>query len=256
MSGSPAYLPPEVASGESAGPLSDVWALGATLYHALVGRPPYEVNGNVIAVLYQIVHEDPPRPDHAGWLAPLLESTMDRDLATRWSMTRVRDFLRRGADDAATRTMSMTSVARPSPGRPPAAAGHLQPATPSRSPLQPPTPPRPPSPAGSAGAGVAAGVAAAAGGRRPARRSRSGRAAVDRPGRGRGAHPRRRSRRGGERAAAGRRERRAPPRRSRLEETGPEAEAGGAGVRGRDGGLRTRTTSRRSPRTPGRRGSG
>ena len=109
MSGSPAYLPPEVASGESAGPYSDVWALGATLYHALVGRPPYEVNGNVIAVLYQIVHEDPPRPEQAGWLGPLLESTMDRDLATRWSMARVRDHLR-GGNDSSTRTMSMAPV--------------------------------------------------------------------------------------------------------------------------------------------------
>lgn len=113
MSGSPAYLPPEVASGESAGPHSDVWAFGATAYHALVGRPPYEVGGNVIAVLYQIVHEEPPRPVQSGWLAPLLESTMDRDISTRWSMARVLDYLRGGRQEASTRTMTMASVAAP-----------------------------------------------------------------------------------------------------------------------------------------------
>lgn len=149
MSGSPAYLPPEVASGESAGPHSDVWSLGATLYHALVGRPPYEVNGNVIAVLYQIVHEEPPRPAEAGWLAPLLESTMDRDLATRWSMARVREFLRDrghvaapGPDDEATRTMPIAPAAAPAaataveaPVEPPAAAARREPRRDSRLPL-------------------------------------------------------------------------------------------------------------------------
>ena len=37
VTGSPAYLAPEVASGQLATPASDVWSLGATLYHALSG---------------------------------------------------------------------------------------------------------------------------------------------------------------------------------------------------------------------------
>ena len=37
VTGSPAYLAPEVASGSSATPASDVWSLGATLYHAVTG---------------------------------------------------------------------------------------------------------------------------------------------------------------------------------------------------------------------------
>ena len=36
VTGSPAYLAPEVASGSSATPASDVWSLGATLFHAVV----------------------------------------------------------------------------------------------------------------------------------------------------------------------------------------------------------------------------
>ena len=79
VTGSPAYLAPEVASGQMATTASDVWSLGATLFHALAGRPPYEVGDNLMGALYRIVHEEPPRLAEAGWLAPLLEATMTRD---------------------------------------------------------------------------------------------------------------------------------------------------------------------------------
>ena len=61
VTGSPAYLAPEVASGSPATPASDVWSLGATLYHAVEGRAPYDVGGNVMGGLYRIVHDEPPR---------------------------------------------------------------------------------------------------------------------------------------------------------------------------------------------------
>ncbi|MBJ7528356.1 MAG: serine/threonine protein kinase [Nocardioides sp.] len=102
VTGSPAYLAPEVASGSTATDRSDVWSLGASLYHALSGHPPYEVKDNVLGALYRIVHEDPPRLDDAGWLAPLLEHTMTHDPAERWPMHRVRDFLAAGPGSAET----------------------------------------------------------------------------------------------------------------------------------------------------------
>jgi hypothetical protein len=49
-----------------------------------------------MGALYRIVHEDPPRLENAGWLTPLLEATMTREPADRWSMAQVRDFLRAG----------------------------------------------------------------------------------------------------------------------------------------------------------------
>ena len=61
VTGSPAYISPEVASGRPAGGASDVWSLGATAYHALTGNPPYDVGDNVLGALYRIVHEDPLR---------------------------------------------------------------------------------------------------------------------------------------------------------------------------------------------------
>ena len=76
VTGSPAYLAPEVASGSSATAASDVWSLGATFFHALVGRPPYDVGENLIGGLYKIVHDEPPRlpEDHpaAGLLAAMM----------------------------------------------------------------------------------------------------------------------------------------------------------------------------------------
>jgi serine/threonine protein kinase len=105
VTGSPAYLSPEVASGQQATPASDVWSWGATLFHALEGRPPYQVGDNLLGALYRIVNEEPPRTRAAGWLAPVLTATMTRDAAQRWPMARVHEFLERGPGqqlDAAT----------------------------------------------------------------------------------------------------------------------------------------------------------
>ena len=95
VTGSPAYLAPEVASGSSATPASDVWSLGATLYHAVTGRPPYDVGDNLIGALYKIVHEDPPRLPDDHPLAGLLSVMMTHDVDQRWPMPRVRDELTR-----------------------------------------------------------------------------------------------------------------------------------------------------------------
>ncbi|MFC7492641.1 MULTISPECIES: serine/threonine-protein kinase [unclassified Nocardioides] len=96
VTGSPAYLSPEVASGQLAQPASDVWSLGATLFHALAGHPPYEVGENVLGALYRIVNEPPPRLADAGWLSPVLLATMSTDPGSRWSVAQVRDFLAAG----------------------------------------------------------------------------------------------------------------------------------------------------------------
>ena len=111
VTGSPAYLAPEIASGATATEASDVWSLGATLYHLLAGQPPYDVNENLMGALYKIVHEDPPRLANAGWLAPALEHTMAREPDDRWRMTQVRDFL--GQGPGATITPAFVPVGDP-----------------------------------------------------------------------------------------------------------------------------------------------
>ncbi len=102
VTGSPAYLAPEVASGHRGDEASDVWSLGATLFHALSGRPPYDVSDHVLGGLYRLVNEEPPRLPDAGRLGPLLEATMVRDPSARWSMEQVRDVLAGRADPGTT----------------------------------------------------------------------------------------------------------------------------------------------------------
>jgi serine/threonine-protein kinase len=58
--GTPAYMSPEQARGlrDLHGPPSDVYALGAILYHLLTGRPPYDGDSNMV---WHRVLAGPPR---------------------------------------------------------------------------------------------------------------------------------------------------------------------------------------------------
>ncbi|AWB91545.1 serine/threonine-protein kinase [Aeromicrobium chenweiae] len=89
VTGSPAYLSPEVASGRTATAASDVWSLGATVFHALAGQPPYAVGDNVLGAMYRIVHEAPPALDVGGPLAALVAAMMQHDPDARPTMAAV-----------------------------------------------------------------------------------------------------------------------------------------------------------------------
>jgi WD40 repeat protein/predicted Ser/Thr protein kinase len=61
--GSPSYMPPEQAATKRGklGRPSDVYALGAMLYHALTGRPPF-VGATLAETLQALLNTDPVRP--------------------------------------------------------------------------------------------------------------------------------------------------------------------------------------------------
>lgn len=71
--GTPAYLAPECARGRPASPASDLYALGATLFHLWTGQPPFA--GDVpIEVLTRAVLEPAPR---ASTLRPETPAVVD-----------------------------------------------------------------------------------------------------------------------------------------------------------------------------------
>jgi eukaryotic-like serine/threonine-protein kinase len=83
LAGTPAYLAPEIAQGHDAGFAADVFSLGATLYAAVEGVPPFGVNDNAIALLYRIATGEITPPRQAGPLGPLLRRMLALDPAGR-----------------------------------------------------------------------------------------------------------------------------------------------------------------------------
>jgi serine/threonine protein kinase len=71
--GTAAYLSPEQASGRSAGPQADLYALGCVLFEMLTGAPPFSAESPV-GLAYRHVHDDPGPPSA---LRPDLPARLD-----------------------------------------------------------------------------------------------------------------------------------------------------------------------------------
>jgi serine/threonine protein kinase len=93
VTGTPAYLAPEVATGGAADFPADVFSFGSTLYAALEGHPPFGGQGNPIAVLHRVAsgHVIPPR--RCGRLTPLITEMLQHVPARRPTMPQVEQAL-------------------------------------------------------------------------------------------------------------------------------------------------------------------
>jgi hypothetical protein len=91
--GSPAYMAPEQVEALPVSPATDLWALGATLWFAVEGQPPF--GGGEYQTLSAIVNGQPRRPERLGPLAPVLARLLVKEPEGRATPAQLRPLLRR-----------------------------------------------------------------------------------------------------------------------------------------------------------------
>jgi serine/threonine protein kinase len=92
--GGVSYMAPEQAGTTEA----DIWSLGAVLYYAVEGVPPF--GGDTAEAILEAVTSQPPRPPvDAGPLARVLELTLQKDPSERPSADELRALLEVAAGD-------------------------------------------------------------------------------------------------------------------------------------------------------------
>jgi serine/threonine protein kinase len=112
------YTPPEVLTGVGGGVPGDMWALGAVLYAAVEGRPPF----SGVSVLRDILTLPVAPPEHAGPLSGLLEALLAKHRAERPGAEAVTGAL--AACAATSGDIRQASGNWPEPGRQPSSASY------------------------------------------------------------------------------------------------------------------------------------
>jgi tRNA A-37 threonylcarbamoyl transferase component Bud32 len=95
--GTPEFLAPELLDGEPAGPGTDLWALGVTLYYALTGQAPFSAETKW-AMFTAIKFRNPPEPREGGPLASLVLQMLRKRPEDRPDAATVSAILRGVAD--------------------------------------------------------------------------------------------------------------------------------------------------------------
>ncbi|MFC0432337.1 serine/threonine-protein kinase [Kutzneria buriramensis] len=94
MMGTPDYLAPEVARGDSASPASDAWQLAATVSYALTGSPPRGTRENPMAALLAGANAEPnTKLPERSVHRRLLMASLDKEPGHRPTLGRVQQQL-------------------------------------------------------------------------------------------------------------------------------------------------------------------
>jgi hypothetical protein len=96
--GSPQYIAPERARSGVSTVESDLWSLGATLYAAVEGRPPYHRETSM-GTLIALATERPDPPSRAGPLKPVVTGLLRKNPRTRMDAAEVERRLRKIAGE-------------------------------------------------------------------------------------------------------------------------------------------------------------
>lgn len=82
VTGSTAYLAPELFQGEDPTLAADLWSVGVTLFHAVAGRGPFD-HPAAAAVVHAVLYAELPAPPCGGPLARVIAGYLVRDPARR-----------------------------------------------------------------------------------------------------------------------------------------------------------------------------
>src|SRR5579872_6881727 len=91
--GSPSYIAPERARGGHSGAEGDLWGLGASLYTAVEGHPPFE-RANALASITAVITDELAPATHAGALWPVLSGLLRKDPDSRLGAAETERLLR------------------------------------------------------------------------------------------------------------------------------------------------------------------
>ena len=92
LTGTPAYMSPEQALGQTVDARSDVFSFGVILFEMVTGRRPFQGDSH-LSVLHKLVYDDPPssrdlRPDAPERLHALITRCLQKDQNLRLSSMR------------------------------------------------------------------------------------------------------------------------------------------------------------------------
>jgi hypothetical protein len=93
LSGTLAYLAPELARGADPDPAADMFSFGATLYAMVEGQPPFGRSANEFGLLYRISTGQLVPPTRSGPLTPLLNRLLAIEPAERPAAAQVAEEL-------------------------------------------------------------------------------------------------------------------------------------------------------------------
>ncbi|MBP2327298.1 serine/threonine protein kinase [Kibdelosporangium banguiense] len=90
--GSTGYMAPELFHGQDPAPASDLWSVGATLCHAIIGHGPFD-RDSTAATLHAILYDElPPLPCQPP-LATVITGLLTRDIDSRMTSRQAQDLL-------------------------------------------------------------------------------------------------------------------------------------------------------------------
>ncbi|WP_326945525.1 serine/threonine protein kinase [Amycolatopsis sp. NBC_01307] len=110
--GSPGYMPPELFAGAGPSPASDLWSLGATLFHAAEGRAPFQ-RTTTAATLHAIMYDRPVLERCRGPLADAVLGLLTQSTSDRLTAAGTRRLLESARTGTQTRVVAQTRVVEP-----------------------------------------------------------------------------------------------------------------------------------------------